>query len=50
MKVKLKCKKLQKNEYIFFEKGGRRTYLVHSKKRAREIKSLYRLKGTTPFN
>lgn len=48
-KIKLRWKKLQKDEYIFFEKGGRRTYLVHSKERFKEIKKNYRRYGDTPF-
>lgn len=47
--MKLKCKKLQKNEYIFYEVKGRRTYLVHDKKRMREIKYLYKKYKVTPF-
>lgn len=47
--MKLKCKRLQKNEYIFYEVKGRRTYLVHDKKRMKEIKNLYRKLGVTPF-
>ena len=49
MRIKLRWKKLQKDEYIFFEKGGRRTYLVHSKVRFKEIKKKYRRYGDTPF-
>lgn len=47
--AKIKYKKLQKDEYIFFEVGGRRTYLVHSKARKKEIIKEYKLYGTTPF-
>lgn len=49
MKIKLKCKKLQKNEYIIYELKGRRTYLVYSKKRAKQIMKNYRKYGDTPF-
>lgn len=49
MKTRIRCKKLQKNEYIIFEVGGRRTYLVHDKKRAKEIMKAYRKYGDTPF-
>ena len=49
MRIKLRWKKLQKDEYIFFEKGGIRTYLVHSKVRFKEIKKKYRRYGDTPF-
>ena len=48
-KTKLKCKKLQKNEYIIFEVKGRRTYLVHDRKRAKQIMRDYRLYKVTPF-
>lgn len=49
MKIKLRYKKLQKNEYIIYEVKGRRTYLVYSKKRAKEIMKGYRKYGDTPF-
>lgn len=48
-KKKLKCKRLQKNEYIIFETGGRRIYLVHDRRRAKEIMHDYRKYGATPF-
>ena len=40
MRIKLRWKKLQKDEYIFFEKSGRRTYLVHSKKDLKKSKRI----------
>lgn len=49
MKIKLRCKKLQKNEYIIYEVKGRRTYLVYSKKRAKRIMKDYRKYKSTPF-
>lgn len=47
--MKLKCKRLQKNMYIFFESKGRRTYLVHNKKRMKEIKYLYKKYKIAPW-
>lgn len=49
MKVKLRCKKLQKDEYIIYEVKGRRTYLVYSKKRAKQIMKDYKRFKATPF-
>lgn len=49
MKVKLKCKKLQKDEYIIYEIKGRRTYLVYSKERAKQIMKQYKKYKVTPF-
>lgn len=36
--AKLKIKKLQKGQYIVYEKGTRRVYLTLTRKRAKEIK------------
>ena len=41
--------KTSERRIYFFEKGGRRTYLVHSKERFKEIKKNYRRYGHTPF-
>lgn len=48
-RTRIRCKRLQKNEYIIFEVRGRRTHLVHDRKRAKEIMHDYRHYGATPF-
>lgn len=49
MRIKLKCKKLQKNQYVIYEIGGRRIYLVISKDSKNRIMKSYRKYGDTPF-